>query len=454
MMTYKYIFDNERRNQNIIPASISLIIAIAFSCVIVTGLYIRPIMYLTIVILLVYLLIIPLENGIELMFFLMSFENIFKLSYSSSSIFTYLQIVLIIRIILGEEKLRIENKSIGVLGGFVLYITLFSYNGVLPLLRIVLGITLLICVSQSGLSERVNCKRLLFFYSIGILTSGLIAILNLEEITPYVSNLIVRLNDGTAINRFSGLYQNANYYSIELSLAIAGNIVMYMHNEENELELVGLGLPLIWFGIMTQSKTFVLTLVVMAAVFIIYSGSRRQSALIMIIIVALFIFLCFRSQALNFIEKYFFRVLSLKGEYSTLTDITTGRNEIWKSYIDAIIENPHILLFGKGLESSLTKHGAHNMFIELFYCLGILGTALYFCTIYVAGKRMTVRRQYALFLIVFVLRASAANIAFYNNLYYYYILLFTLMYSRINSNDTLIHKRNNHYSKSRYIIVN
>lgn len=403
-----------------------LLILSALSGMIVAGLQSATIMIISAGALAIYMFIIPIEHSLEALLFTMSFINIFKISYSSSSFFTFMQIIPVIKILFTKESLNIQKKSLIALGVYTLYIVAFLYTGLGQVTKIFLGFLLLICVYQSKAQDRLNCKNLFFFYSCGIIISSFYSLLFPSIVKTYVSSLVVRLEDESAVGRFSGLFSNPNYFSIEISLALAGNLVLFMNNEESKKELFFIGIPLIVLGIMSQSNGFIFSVVIML-LFIVSFYFRKKAGKAMIIIgLFLILILIFSKQTSTILNRYFFRLTSLESEESSLIQLTNGRIDIWRMYLERILNDLRILLLGNGIETTLNR-GAHNAFIEILFCMGIIGSSIYvFLLLSILEKSSPVYRKYTLFSIILFMRAFTANIAFYNNTYFYFLLLFAL----------------------------
>lgn len=59
---------------------------------------------------------------------------------------------------------------------------------------------------------------------------------------------------------------------------------------------------------------------------------------------------------------------------SNMSELTTGRTDLWKNYIHEFLYNPITLLFGEGYTSiNLNNKGSHNTLIQLVYQFGLIG---------------------------------------------------------------------------------
>ena len=60
---------------------------------------------------------------------------------------------------------------------------------------------------------------------------------------------------------------------------------------------------------------------------------------------------------------------------SNLSDFTTGRIDLWSKYLEALTDDPLLLLFGKGFTSVLIfDKASHNTIIQVIYQFGLIGS--------------------------------------------------------------------------------
>lgn len=456
MKMSNYIIENVKTKEseyiNHSSRILQLIIVIVFFGMIMIGLRSKGIMILTAALIAIYLFFLPSERNFEILLFGISFINIFKLSYTSSSLFTYMPIIPIIKVVFIERSYSIKRNSIISIIAFALYVLTFIFTGITPLLKILIGFFVLICLFQSETLNRINCKSLIMFYSYGIITSAIFALLFPELVKPFVSSLVVRLDDQSALNRFSGLYENSNYFSMEVSFALASHMVLFFHQEEKWNELLLIGTPLVILGIMSQSKAFVLTLVIMLFLLYYYILKRNLKVAIILLGIIFVVYLFLRDQLNSLVGRYFYRIISMERTDTSLSEITTGRSDIWKMYIERIIANPDIMLLGNGLETIYGGRATHNMFIEMIFCMGIMGCTLYMIILMNITDKSNVYRNCSPYIIIFLFRAFSANIAFYNNIYYYYLIFLALRYTnRLGSRESLQHTTIKKNEYGRYI---
>lgn len=179
---------------------------------------------------------------------------------------------------------------------------------------------------------------------------------------------------GTSIMRFMGLIKDPNYY---MTLLLVGLAVLCKLKEAGRMRSVifwSLGLVLTMFGILTYSKTFFLVFVSLGGIYIIWqfwSKKIFKGVFFATVAVAAGAYLLF-SEASPF-AVVMQRLTSAKN----LSDLTTHRSELFVAYWGAITENIGVFFFGRGLDEPLLHgRGAHNLYLEITYYLGVVGLVL------------------------------------------------------------------------------
>lgn len=368
---------------------------------------------------------------VEALVFFLAFMNIFKLDPSSTSLFTYLQLIPVTKILIKRHQIQ-EKVFVmsSILTLYAVMITIINGTSTSVLIRFIAEVALLLTLFGTDAYLSFSQRNLVIFYSLGILVSSIFGkmISVFPEINSYLTVLYVRIDQSTIAYRFSGLIANSNYYSIEVSVALACLLIQYMRNRIGK-SFYAISIPLIIFGLMSQSKTFVISLILLALVYISYFTTHKKiSRIISGIIIALLGLIAFSSVIGSFVDLYFTRFLDIFAEGTTMSSFTTGRWDIWSYYITEFCASLSKTLFGYGLESNAEIGPAHNIFIQSIYCIGLFGSIIFVGWI-IAFKKDNKDKRYILVLIVLLgIRLFAANLLFYPNLYYYLLLLFALLY--------------------------
>ena len=404
-----------------------------FSVLIVGGLYSRYVMMAATALIAVFMVFTPLGRNVEDLFYLLAFENVFKISAGSSSMFTYLQIIALAKLLFARKKVVENGTSFTLTFLMVAYCALISFTTLTSLVKFGIGLFLLFFSFAEGEKTFLDKKGIVIAYCFGILISSLWALTGLSQFARYISSVIVRLADGSGVTRFSGLLENPNYYSMEISFALAALAILYLRDEIRH-EFALFGIPLLVLGSMSQSKAFLLTLAVEALIFFFYLSRKSYRTLIGILFGAAAVYVVFNSRINSFIATYFSRVTVLTDvldDSSTLAAATTGRSEIWRQYLIISASDARSLMLGRGMDRGLTGFAdPHNMFIELLFTLGIVGMIIYYLSLYTYIPARTNWKFMPILILAFLMRAFAANIAYYNNTWYYYILILVLLDDR------------------------
>lgn len=311
---------------------------------------------------LAYIIFSDNENGVSCMFILLPFANVFKLNPASSSFFTYLTIVLALKLIIKKQKIEKQFLVLWMLL-FAIQVVGFNMNwGIL----IKQASVLLLVYGYFHCCKNIT-KRLVLNLGIGVLISCFVANMTGVFLNLHAYLRVIRAYEISFDSfRFTALYSDPNYLSKVLIVLCVSLFVLIQQKEISRGYYLFIAL-LIGFGFQTISKSFFLMLIVMAILFFVISirnGRRGMSlaiALFCTIVVGLFMY-----GRISVFDSFLERITSTN-------DVTTGRMEIWKDYISAIFSNPINLLFGFGIGST-PKYMAHNTYLELLYTYGIFGS--------------------------------------------------------------------------------
>jgi O-antigen ligase len=179
---------------------------------------------------------------------------------------------------------------------------------------------------------------------------------------------------GTGIMRFYGLFRDPNFY---MTLLVVGLTLLCKLKDCGRIHtavFVVLGVAMIAFGVLTYSKTFFLVLILLVGIYIVWQFWNRKvlRGLFMILVAVI------AAGYLIFAEgSPFAVVLSRLTAAENLSDLTTGRTDVYAQYLDAIFKNSGTFLFGYGLAADSLFKDPHNIYIELAYYTGTVGLALY-----------------------------------------------------------------------------
>lgn len=179
---------------------------------------------------------------------------------------------------------------------------------------------------------------------------------------------------GSGIMRFHGLVGDPNFYMTEVVVALALLIKLKETNRMKMLPFLVMGLALTAFGILSYSKTFFLVFVVMGVIYIIWQFRNKKIFLGVLLVGAIIL----SADFLLFSEASPFAVVVARLlDSESVSDLTTGRTDIYLQYLEAIGKNPWTALFGYGFAASGLEHDPHNIYLEIMYFSGIVGLGLF-----------------------------------------------------------------------------
>ena len=360
------------------------------------------------------------------LFFLLPFTVIFKLSPSSTSLFAYLMIGTSIILLL--RKRSVHSIPVVMVLLFIGY-TIIGMNGnYTTVAKMVAGMILLYVFVTSVSPE--NFKNHILSFGLGMLGSSVIGTMKdtWARLTIYFEDIDYVYVNGVRSIRFSGLNYDPNYYSIGVIIVIFLCLRLFFNKEGNRLLLGSLIASLVVFGFISYSKMFLLSVLLLAVIFVLYrmkSPKHLITTFISVLVIGV-MFYWWANQS-GYLGTMLERLLG--------DDISTGRFDIWAGYIEYIWSSPMTLLFGDGLGSSYyLSHGPHNAYIELIFFLGILGGTIMVSTIIcILGiNKLVTHRKFidrALVILFFVMIATL-GIVTVNDLMFYCMLLWISMNMR------------------------
>lgn len=227
------------------------------------------------------------------------------------------------------------------------------------------------CIIQ-GFEENISFYQFTVFFACGIISAALTA----QQIAtfPNVSQYIT-VDTYLSVTRLSGFYGDPNFYSAHISACLAGILLLlcYEKGRNRQIVLAIIALTLLYCGLLSASKSFI---IVTACLFLLWvpillekgTASRRFRLLIGLLCAGIFIVSSSGFQALfQIVDDRF-------AQASNMSELTTGRTDLWRNYIHEFLYNPMILLFGEGYTSiNLNNKASHNTLIQLIYQFGLIG---------------------------------------------------------------------------------
>ena len=323
--------------------------------------------------------------------YLMLQAHIFKISASGMSYFTFL-VFLYIGLKLVEERTVLWTAIL-----FIIYVLTVQF------IRLDVNITddiklfgnvLFIgyALSEVRSYSEDDKGELCVTYISGVIISSIMRFFD----SPFfkISNYTAPLNTegyGAGIERivrFSGLYQDPNYYTVNLIMSLCLIVVLFYKGKVPTLFCGLSAVALIYFGTLTYSKSFLLMLMLPLTMFM-YACHRIgridvQVTSIVLIVAGIAIVLTNNPDYLS----------SMLRRVESGSSLTTGRSDLWVVYLGYIYNSPDVFFFGKGIGAGLLlDHAPHNVYIDILYHLGIVGGFLLISAIVNSGSRYSIERK-------------------------------------------------------------
>lgn len=236
-------------------------------------------------------------------------------------------------------------------------------------------------------SNAVSFKEATLFFAVGVVMAALIAqqTAGLPNISKYIN-----VQSYLSITRRSGFYGDPNFYAAHITACLAGVQILLSREEKrvHQLALLALMVLLIYCGLLSASKSFVLTTagLFLAWVPILLEKGHRTSKFRLLLGILCAGAVIVSSSAF----EPLFEVIDERFSYAAnISQLTTKRTDLWMDYLNEFAHNVSLTLLGHGY-TSVTLHGwaSHNTIIQSVYQFGLLGAPLLFIWVALTLKRV------------------------------------------------------------------
>ena len=375
---------------------------------------------------------------ISFLFLLMPIATVFKPSVGATSFYTYLQLVFILKQLRVHRILSRRFFLWWVL--FVLYVILGMSTAVSDAIKqISIPIMYYYCMQDEN---RKSVDIYIESYTFGVLTSSVLGVIknSIPNLTNYAGAKSNHLGNGIYLERFSGLWGDPNYYSINLMLAFVCVLYLYTKCKISLARTVIYFALIIVFGAMTRSASFffVLAATMVFMVVVLFQSHHRFIGFIsaVLIIVAGYLLL---SGKLSVFDS---SILKLQTSIAQ-GDISTGRIDRWSTYINEFIDHPLKLIIGNGVGKFFSFTVPHNTYIDFLDIYGVLGTFIFLQSIASVNRSLKKKRSIVNCLpliIVFVMYFTISMI-FYLDFVYQMLLAFMVLYDTCDEKQIQANER-------------
>lgn len=231
-------------------------------------------------------------------------------------------------------------------------------------------------VKEEWTKGKYDFYRVVTCFSAGIILAAFSAMFFANS--PSISQFI-KVDSYLTIIRRSGFYGDANFYTAQITAAMAGCFALLL-KEEKKSAMVFLGVLLVlmfYCGFLSGSKSFVLVTACILLLWLIsFIRTRGKVALKIVLFTTLALLLIYIVTSAVF--KGLLDVMILRFSSSDdLDSFTTGRIELWQTYIYEIFNDIKIFFIGKGFTNiKLNGRGSHSTPLQSLYQFGLIGLAI------------------------------------------------------------------------------
>lgn len=320
---------------------------------------------------------------LPLMLFYLPWATIMKLSPGTFSFFSLVSIIILARLVIKSRKLNNLNAMVaGLLLIGMMILTSVARAEAMPTSFIRFGMVLLMLTWYISDKENYpDFEVCTIFYSAGMLLASGMAYLLLAS--PGMQRFISVMNYANIkVTRLAGFNQDPNYFAMQVLLAVVCLFILSNHTRstlKKVIQFSAIGC-LLFFGLTSVSKMFLISLVMIGLVWFIGMLTSRndvsQKVTVILLCAALATVIVSTQLFSDMIDEYLKRF----AEITNVSSLTTGRSDLQAFYINYILNNIDVLLCGVGFILKYpagVPNNVHNTPIDFIYRLGIIGTALF-----------------------------------------------------------------------------
>ncbi len=309
---------------------------------------------------------LPVSGLCNCLFFSLPFSSILKLPVGVFGFVTLMQILLIARIML-EASAGVRRRSLYIAVGCVasqILSVLFFGQTLMNVILLTFNALLLYGMTILTRHKYINIKNLFLWFSLGVLTAGIINMLT--GIHVFV----------VQEHRFCGLWTDPNFWGIFCIIGIAASLIACLKRPLTWVYNLPIAIGLAYQGFLTLSRSFLIAfafvVVLMSISFLRHEISIKRGILLASI-------LCLSASfALPFVTT------TLNKRVFDVNDISNGRIESALAYLEFFFQTPLPVLFGFGYNNTMNATEAfgvsdivsHCSYIDLFLEFGVVNILL------------------------------------------------------------------------------
>lgn len=335
----------------------------------------------------VILITSPKQYFLPIMLFYLPWSPIMKFEPGSFTWFTFIVPIFFVYIVIFKSNqdinISISMKTVLLILPLIiltLFVKLYSAYSIDFGYIMFIFMLIFIPTYTSIYKDEISFEECIIFLSVGII-SACISSSILSKYPHMMGYINVYEWENVGLTRLSGFYGDSNFYSAQILVAIFGTLIIITYNDcklgSNSKILLFLNVMiLIYCGLLSVSKMFLLivcigVLVWITTVLILNKNIKLKLSIIFILMISI-IFIFSSDIFLKQIEMYSTRF----GMVDNVSDLTTGRSDIYVQYINLLINDIKSFLLGQGYTDVFVGDilkASHNSIIQTIYQFGILG---------------------------------------------------------------------------------
>lgn len=351
--------------------------------------------------------------------FSVSFTVIYKLDPSSTSLFAYIMILASLILIVRIRTFTAVQLIFICL--FSVYLIIGMGDNFTTVLKMIMGVILFYFFVNTVKPN--DFKNHIMAFSLGVIGSSIVGTFrdSLPQLSEYFKTEYTILNGSDVTDRFAGLNYDPNFYSMSVLFAIVLCLILLINKIGNKIFVLSVFISLIVFGFQSYSKMFLLSIMIICVISIVYMArSPKKMVAAIIVLFTLGTGVIIWLNQIGYIDIMTSRIFE--------GDVSTGRFDIWKNYLDYLNSSPWTLFGGDGLGTRyLSAGGPHNTYIESIYFVGIVGSIIYLVTIIsiFICRKYNRKKQIInyLLLLVFLVTIGVLGCFTINEMFFYYMLI-------------------------------
>lgn len=318
--------------------------------------------------------------AIPVLLFFLPFAAVLKINPGAISFYTIaLLIVMMTYIVRGYKRISIIHliPAMCLIALTLIVKTAYGYSLDNTYILFVVSLMLMPFL-QREIGEKYDFYWLTVFFSVGIIVAAFSArsLIIFPTITRYYIRTHQIISGGV---RYAGFYGDPNFFSAHICAVLGGILVMLTNRpaRHRAIVLVALMSMLVYCGFMSVSKSFFVILVALFLCWIVaLLFAREKMTAKVAILLTTMVGVVFLLMTTAFTDMVGMMLARLTGNQS-LSELTTGRTDLWLQYLRAFDQDTLLLFFGKGLSDVLVNERAsHNTIIQIIFQFGLVGSVM------------------------------------------------------------------------------